>query len=287
MSPAIAGCLLKSMNYKQEISDATANVPKSLFKYLSPNRANDLQRDEVGFSPPNRFNDAFDVRPKVLPITDPDFLNVGAKNAWKQFLNSVPEREKAAFRRRTGEMQHGAVEYFQSIASDFAAEQQATLQDEISKHFTIFCLSESNDEDKMWGLYAESHKGFVIEYDSSHPAFMALGQPEKVAYREEDPVYDPVRGAQGFWKVKKQKWSYEREWRISRRLNSCRRLLVKGTTVYLVPLPRAAIRAVYLGIRIAAATESNINAALMGMQIPVLRATIPRGSSKIAFEPRK
>ncbi len=260
---------------------------KSLFKYLGSDRAKELQNDEVSFSPPNRFNDAFDVRPKVLPITDPVYLKDGAKNAWRLFLKSVPEHTRAALLRRTGEMQQSAIQHFQQIAPDFAAEQQATLQDEISNHFTVFCLSESNDEDKMWGLYAESHKGFVIEYDTSHPDFKALGQPEKVAYCEEGPIYDPVQGSQGFWKVKNQKWSYEREWRIARRLNSCRLLLVKGTTVYLVPLPRTSIRAVYLGMRITPATESTIDAALVGMQIPVLRATIPRGSSMIAFKQRE
>lgn len=274
------------MNYKQEIIDDSAVVPKSLFKYLAPDRAKDIQNDEVSFSPPNRFNDVFDVRPRVLPVTDQDFLSVHAEDAWRQYLISVPERVRAALLGRAEEMQQGAVQDCQEKAQNFAAEQETVLQDEISKHFTIFCLSESQHEDKMWGLYAESHKGFVIEYDSSHPAFNALGQAEKVTYRKEGSVYDPVKGAQGFWKVKREKWSYEREWRIARRLDSCRPVLINGTTIYLVALPRIAIKAIYLGMRIAPATEATIDAALEGMQIPILRATIPYGGSKITFAPR-
>jgi hypothetical protein len=268
-------------------------VPTSVFKYVTAERLDIILNQRIAFTPPNRFNDLFDVRPEVKPVTDAAFLRKHAKEAERKFLKSLPRNQRPRNKRqRSGilrGLRAGAVQHFQGQAQGFAASQEAQLQDEISKVFGILCFSEvspddPDDADLMWAYYADSHRGFVIEFDTAHPAIQALGNLEKVEYLPHRPIYDAVEAAKGFWRQKPNKWGYEREWRISRLLDECEQRRVKDITIYLSPLSRASIKAVYLGLRSDGALENKVRGALSGTNAIPYRGYVETGSSKLAFQ---
>lgn len=263
------------------------SIPASIFKFASPERLDIILNQSIAFTPPNRFNDLFDVCPEVKPVTDAAFLRKRAKKAEREFLRSLPRSQRPKSKKERlrifKKLRTGAVAHFQEQAHSFAANLEAQLQDEISKVFGILCLAEVRDEDLMWAHYADSHRGFVIEFDTAHPSFQSLGNPAKVEYLPHRPIYDAVEGAKGFWKQKPDRWDYEHEWRISRRLDECSKCMVKGVSIFLCPLSREAIKAVYLGARSDKALESKVRNALLDTNASLHRAFAETGRASLSF----
>ena len=47
----------------------------------------------------------------------------------------------------------------------------------VNDRYAFFCVSEVPDSPLMWAHYAAAHTGFVVGFDSKHPAFQKLGEP--------------------------------------------------------------------------------------------------------------
>lgn len=131
------------------------------------------------------------------------------------------------------------------------AEQQMALK--IKELFSIGCLCTNFKNKLMWSHYADSHKGFCIEYDYSMIDVDAnTTLPLPVIYSNERPLLSwkaafdntpaniedsVVQFTKGLL-TKDDIWSYENEWRI----------LIKATDVSDITMPR--ISCVYLGASI-------------------------------------
>jgi len=140
------------------------------------------------------------------------------------------------------------------------ADRQMSLK--MKELFLIGCLCTNYKNKLMWSHYADSHKGFCIEYDYSdlvvddHTVL-----PLPVIYSEERPLIswkaalnnspeNVEEAVLQFTKgllTKDNIWSYENEWRI----------LIKATDVSDIPMPR--VSCVYLGASI---SDKNRNAIL-------------------------
>lgn len=140
------------------------------------------------------------------------------------------------------------------------ADQQMSLK--MKELFLIGCLCTDYKNKLMWSHYADSHKGFCIEYDYSLMDIDAHTiLPLPVVYSGERPLiswkaaFDNTpenleEAVAQFTKgllTKDSIWSYENEWRI----------LVKTTEMPNIPMPR--ISCVYLGASI---SDENRNAIL-------------------------
>jgi Protein of unknown function (DUF2971) len=83
----------------------------------------------------------------------------------------------------------------------------------------VFSLSGTNDDILMWAHYADSHRGFCIEY-SRTPDNILGKQAYPVIYQENLPslsVQDVAREPDGLHKLlltKSAHWIYENEWRV-------------------------------------------------------------------------
>jgi len=140
------------------------------------------------------------------------------------------------------------------------ADRQMSLK--MKELFLIGCLCTNYKNKLMWSHYADSHKGFCIEYDYSdlvvddHTVL-----PLPVIYSDERPLISwkaaldnspenveeaVVQFTKGLL-TKDNIWSYENEWRI----------LIKATDVSDIPMPR--VSCVYLGASI---SDENRNAIL-------------------------
>lgn len=107
------------------------------------------------------------------------------------------------------------------IITDFLENKRA----EMSKSIGISCFSENKDDMLMWSYYANGHKGFCLEFDTSDEMFSKV---MKVKYVSNSPIFDPsdlFHEDEGnnksdwqlfdlFFATKHIDWDREKEWRL-------------------------------------------------------------------------
>jgi prenyltransferase beta subunit len=119
------------------------------------------------------------------------------------------------------------------------------LMNALNDTIGILCLTEKKDNLLMWSHYANSHKGFVLEFNTEHCYFdqrkknLQLAEHlKKVRYtfnRPEFVLFDTAlltkenmdNWINNFIWVKSDHWSYEEEWRITTTFRGCKKLRVK------------------------------------------------------------
>jgi len=96
----------------------------------------------------------------------------------------------------------------------------------------------------MWGHYADCHRGFVIEFEPSHPLFDDLNE---VHYQETRP--EPEKpGDFRYLKVKDTLWENEHEYRLIKTLTELDESeRSDGKRVRFVHVPSEAVKAVFFG----------------------------------------
>lgn len=122
----------------------------------------------------------------------------------------------------------------------------------------ILSLTESNINEVMWGLYADSNKGFVLGLDSENAFFKPKpfdpdpsGLLIKVKYSDVTPkIYtEPFIKEIPFelFFTKTTQWSYEREWRMIKLLSFADEL--KNEKFHLFEIPTNALKEVIFGMK--------------------------------------
>src|SRR5262245_21339148 len=96
-----------------------SDLPPTIFKYVAAERVDILQTEKIGFTPPDRFNDVLDVKPRVEPLIDRTYLGRIEREAKIAFINGLPswQRPKTeAERNRLLTSLAGATDHFIGIA---------------------------------------------------------------------------------------------------------------------------------------------------------------------------
>lgn len=176
-----------------------------LYKYFGGSR-NFFEELLIRFSPRSVLNDPFEVRPSVESMAM-FFQSSGSFNdrEYKDILNEVRKNQEKYFH-----MYYGIP---------------------MLNHLGILCLTESKRNLLMWSHYADSHKGYVVGFDTSHEFFNNYRKTE-LWYEYENigkvlPVrYDSFRsesvGCFTDWYFQKSdEWIYEKEHRLVLPLVSC------------------------------------------------------------------
>jgi hypothetical protein len=258
-----------------------------LFKYLPPERVDILEEQRIAFTPPERFNDAFDTKPKVVPITSQTYLKARTNPYSKEALRELPpEYWKLPRKRRreiAREIHKGFLRHMKNNAEQFAEKLETDIPLGVNKMFGLLCLSAEPNHELMWAHYAKGNEGFVVEFNISSPAFQQLGRPHEMIYSDTPPTYDPTTGSQGWWKVKKQIWESEREYRIVTELTACKPEEKEGQAVYFRRLPREGIKAVYVGLKASVETRNRIQTACKTSGIEIFEAKYSRDGRTIEF----
>lgn len=176
-------------------------TPRNLFKYLSPDATRAvLTRCMVKFSPPEAFNDPFDMLPGV-PLME-------EHNLW------TPGRTKS--------IQRDGLEFLRARLDDKYREiLNARMRTSRPREWVVFCVAEKPDNLLMWAHYAANHSGCVLELDSNSFRFrlprsrtieaLESGRPWPVMYSSRRPV---ITSRTFPYLTKSREWSYEREWRV-------------------------------------------------------------------------
>ncbi|MBA3571840.1 MAG: DUF2971 domain-containing protein [Pyrinomonadaceae bacterium] len=148
----------------------------------------------------------------------------------------------------------------------------------------ILCLSEVNDSLLMWSHYTDSHRGFVVGFDSENSFFShkrtdqdEFGFLRRVEYTPERPQVVLSDTSSGQWfQTKAEHWAYEREWRILRVLAEAGyRVDRLPFPICLFDYPPEAVREIIVGMR----SDSSLLA-----EIESIAPTFPRAAVLTARE---
>lgn len=209
-----------------------------LYKYFPPRRADVLEKQRIRFTPYHEQNDPFECHFIMEPLAH--------------------EKEKALNDRYGAEW----------------AETEVWLQSHFSR-MGMLCLTKCERNILMWSHYADSHKGFVIGFDTAHDFFNRDTSYMTQPYRVREPLIGPgfsclrkVRYEKDrfnihknisnhwdcfFWKSKH--WAYEQEYRVFRSLDEADQ---KDGNIELFGISPKAIETVVLGAAIESETSQKI-----------------------------
>lgn len=190
----------------------TATEQLILYKYMSLERKSFWTNYKLRFTQPSAFNDPFDCLPSYSFI--PEHLMPGQSGFGE--LSAL----------------------FYGIEKD-----SAQFDDDTA----IFCMSQAWDSILMWAHYADSHRGFVVGFDMTHP-FFDFGKPfgtRKVKYCKSRPKSTEIDIADELY-YKLDVWSYEQEWRLCKETYKADETI--NGSIHLFRLPPESAKSVYFGI---------------------------------------
>ncbi|HEY3332797.1 MAG TPA: DUF2971 domain-containing protein [Capsulimonadaceae bacterium] len=217
------------------------HLPNPLYKYVPSCRwKNILQDKRIKFSTASELNDPFELLPyisdsvynvgrvaEVLGLTEKSEarlrniydLDTSLSNKFSTF-----EAFQVFVEENPSVQAHLTSEIWNRLRKQDPAQFRAHVQRKLREEFGIFSMTETWSNLLMWSHYAESHKGFVLGFDTSraefaYPRSRPFGEGTHLAaveYRQERPAMytldnDQVR--EGLF-VKSAEWEYEREWRM-------------------------------------------------------------------------
>jgi hypothetical protein len=293
----------------------------SVYKYVSAEGGIRFLRDwELRVTPPEEFNDPFELRPPAGELFTSEYLNKQLENAAPQMmLDDLTQQLRPTLKGQLTDEEIGQLVTCLLPGADAELEQRVkrtvvakirTLDDgrfEQIQHATraaypallaqariatslilpkvnaiiqqgflkapamigVLCLSRNANQPLMWAHYAASHRGLLIEFDETHPAFHRkrsaedeFGYLRPVLYSELRPKlsmneFDQDNAFEVFALTKSHHWSYEEESRLLWPLRSTDRTIEASTgSIGLISCPPAAVQSVTLGCK---AREETLN----------------------------
>ena len=250
------------------------NMP--LFKYLHPDRTDVLRGQSIRFTSPAALNDPFELKPHLATLASPEYmaaeLNRAIPRVLEEELAKVPSELRqlvpaaavhALLQSQLPEAQCG----LESMAALLMPRLQQAMARKFEELIGVLCLSESADSLLMWAHYADSHRGFVLEFDEGSPFFdCRVGQDDelrhlrKVTYSQKRPslALADVEDFSAFM-TKGTDWEYEAEWRMIVTLDSASRILGGGAeAIHLFNFPAEAVTSVVFGCRMLDSKKAEI-----------------------------
>lgn len=261
------------MAYSQK---ASGDVHVRLFKYFGSNRKSILEDRLIRFSQPAVFNDPFEFLPYIESIsTDEEFDVALIDAAGKDYSELYESLQVQAKLNMSKEDFH---EYMNNVLlkmgplgkqmmAALAPHTQKVLYEEWNKNVGVLCLSEKNDDLLMWAHYADSHKGFAMEFDSTSDFFNkklrvddSLRCLRKVKYSQKRPaIVLSNPNEEDFFLTKSSHWEYEAEWRMMIPLaDATKSITVGDESICLFEFPKDAVKSITFGAKMIEAASREI-----------------------------
>jgi hypothetical protein len=249
--------------------------PAKLYKYqpATLRTLENLKLRTIWFSAPRAFNDPFDC------AVDVELPGLSAKDVPRAFeyLRSRAEltQEFEAEIITDGKPNAKFREVFDRVFRDGPVYKH---MEETRARIGVACLSGKNDDLPMWAHYADGHRGFCLEFDSSFDPF---NRAEPVAYQANIPVVNQMDILDGhstsqnvveaMLRTKHICWRYEDEWRL---------LHKEAGTGYTYPVE--ALTGLYLGAAMPPGQKDVVGQLLHGC--PVQLYEMKRGAGGFMLE---
>src|ERR1051326_1348432 len=122
-----------------------------VYKYLHPDRIDVLDNSAIRFTQPAALNDPFEIMPRF--------------NLYKEYIREELIR---GFRQT---YRVDLPTQIESMLPSIIDEQLAELKKQWGEYFGILSLTKKNNNALRWAHYADSHRGFVVGFDSDSPFF--------------------------------------------------------------------------------------------------------------------
>jgi hypothetical protein len=247
-----------------------------LFKYLHPDRTDVLLGQSIRFSSPVVLNDPFELKPHFAALASPEHMEAHITRVLPELMREELEKLPSEVRALISvEALHGillrqlpeATRNIQGMAELLMPKLQEVMARKFEELIGILCLSESAENLLMWAHYADSHRGFVIEFDERSPFFDRRVNPDDEFRHLRKVTYSPKRPSLTLADVedfapfmtKGTDWQYEAEWRMIVPLDTASTVIGEGPhAVHLFEFPAQAITSVVLGSRMAAQKKEDV-----------------------------
>ena len=241
------------------------------YKYAGPNGLGILDDLRLKVTPPNEFNDPFEVTPRSnTPITQETLLaRIGSDNGYVLTIYNLYRNDGGndSFEEFSARLPHEIQKQSDAICAALRdGEQKSDLLflAEASEHVGVLCLSQPEDDVLLWSHYADHHRGISIGVDLDDDVFRTIRHVENaVVYENKRYPFDrqinpeTPEGLHHLTQMlfhKSDAWCHEREYRLAFSLSD---LEHKGG-VYLLRIYPSTIREVVLGCRINRETEERL-----------------------------
>lgn len=192
-------------------------IPNYLYKYekINEQTLRRLKNAQIFFNTPSSFNDPFDCSVlEASVLLKPDDYTYFCK----RFLKEKGIDSDADI--KVSDIPEKCINQINNVIQKKLEEKQYHWLHEIG----CTCFSENKDHILMWSHYADGHKGFCLEFNTSFDPFQ---KARKVDYSYNFPSIDPKRlvgenqasgdGILSPLFTKYKCWNYENEWRIFHR----------------------------------------------------------------------
>ena len=277
-----------------------------LFKYLHPDRTDVLEKAKIRYSSPKVLNDPFEIKPHLTGITPSNLLisNIDLQIS-KMIVDEYEKlpkeiRRKISIQQLESTMRNNMGDLKNQIALSHVhilPAIQNKMEEKFNELMGILCLTESPKNLLMWAHYADSHQGFVIEFDSTNPYFDRRYSSEddfrilkKVIYSDTRPNIDvaEITNIDPFL-TKSDEWRYEEEWRIMDSLENASEIYGNDeNAIHLYNFPRSLIKTVIFGCKLSQTKKSEIKQILKKYKeyssVVCLQASMHKSKFEILFE---
>src|SRR6266566_4504306 len=241
------------------------------YKYVGARGISVIEDLRLKVSPPNAFNDPFELTPRSKFTITADYMLNRVRNEPEWFrepYNDMVRHEgyPHSFDRFLADMPTVIPMKFKAFKRLYRAAQirnDLGSMDEASQYMGILCVSKPNDSIPMWSHYANHHRGVAFGLDLAHSCFTGhAGEFDAVRYQRNRCAVDallPINSAEWYNQLKlvmftkSTIWEYEREYR---RIYRLRDLLyppagADGQRHYFLDIDGGAIREIIFGCSIA------------------------------------
>ncbi len=234
----------------------------------------------IRFTQPQELNDPFEIRPHISAVANDDNLNnflltdtdriireLYETDVYPKYPNIPYEIFYAHCKKEAPKIEALARHIFKNHIPTMA---NHSFSKALNKSIGILSLTLKNNNLLMWAHYANSHKGFIVEFDSNNYFFNQTneskefyGKLKKVLYTQDRPLiqsFDEIEKEEGkffnAFLTKSKEWEYEEEYRMLLPLNEASQTI--RDEIFLYKFPKQAISSIYLGANMTDANKSRI-----------------------------
>ncbi len=239
----------------------------NLYKYLSEDRISILKDGLIRFTQPQAFNDPFEFKPHVTGIGSDAYLedsfNQSYEAIYREEYENQPDERKARisldeFSKFAELMRSAVFKSFKNSSTVVAPMLKNIMHEVFENNIGVLSLTEWSDNLLMWAHYANSHQGFVVEFDGAHEFFNRrrsehdeLQFLRKVEYSKTRPNFalSELEDLSVFL-AKGDDWSYEQEWRMLLALRDADKIIKSEPyDIHLFQIPFSAFTSILIGAR--------------------------------------
>lgn len=226
-------------------------MPRSFFKYVSPDRKEILQNGLIRFTQPSGLNDPFELFPTITHLTA-DAFESPELTSDSDFTDEDYSFSRERFGRRP------------SVESNFKERMEklgvlsliAALKTNDMPSVTDVAPDDPRMNLTMWSHYAKSHEGFLIEFSADFIPDLEIRKVSYTAARRTLTFEEIESGNDSIFFEKSPHWEYENEWRAVLPLDRSDAIPTPG--IHLFRFEKSKVRSITFGCRIDKVLKENI-----------------------------